>query len=53
LRLCSWPPPRRIQMMMMTGEYGYESIQEVSQVSAAIFYTLYLILVFFILVDML
>ena len=39
-------------MMMMTGEYGYEGIQEVSQVFAAMFYVLYLILVFFILVNM-
>ncbi len=39
-------------MMMMTGEYGYESVQAVNEVSASMFYVLYLILVFFILVNM-
>lgn len=39
-------------MMMMTGEYGYEAVQAVNEVSASTFYVLYLILVFFILVNM-
>ena len=39
-------------MMMMTGEYGYEAMQSVNELSAATFYALYLILVFFILVNM-
>ena len=39
-------------MMMMTGEYGYEAMQSVNELSASTFYVLYLILVFFILVNM-
>ena len=39
-------------MMMMTGEYGYQSLQSVNEVSAMTFYSFYVILVFFILVNM-
>ena len=39
--------------MMMTGEYGYEPIYGVSQVSAPIFYYTYLLLVFFLLLNIL
>ncbi len=39
-------------MMMMTGEYGYQNLQIVDEVSALTFYSFYVILVFFILVNM-
>ena len=39
-------------IMMLTGEYGYEPVQKVDQLGACVFYTLYLLLVFFILVNM-
>ena len=39
-------------MMMMTGEYGYQNLQAVDEVSALTFYSFYVILVFFILVNM-
>jgi hypothetical protein len=39
-------------VMMMTGEVGYERLQAVNETSALTFYSFYLILVFFILVNM-
>ena len=39
-------------MMMMTGEYGYQNLQVVDELSALIFYSFYVILVFFVLVNM-
>jgi len=39
-------------MMMMTGEYGYQNLQVVDERSALTFYSFYVILVFFILVNM-
>eukprot|EP01043_Picozoa_sp_COSAG02_P110489 COSAG02_NODE_46612_length_347_cov_1.040323_1_plen_59_part_01 len=36
----------------MTGEYGFEPVQEVDQTSAVVFYGVYLMLVFFVLVNM-
>merc|ERR1711998_69478 len=43
----------QVLFMMMTGEYGYEPIYGVDKLSAPIFYYSYLILVFFLLLNIL
>ena len=43
----------QVLFMMMTGEYGYEPIWEVDEIAAPVFYYSYLLLVFFLLLNIL